>query len=371
MPTAAVFSLEFLPYSQTFVHEELRHHQRWDAEVFTWRRRSPERFPFEPVHLGGLRWLLTGTSPAFDRRMAGDRFALVHAHFGTAGMYAMAFALRHDLPLVITFHGVDVPRLRNWERLMPQHWPYAVLGPRMLQRMTLGLCASNELRELLWDMGVPEDRLVTHRLGIDLSAFRKGARDPERVRVIMIGRFVEKKGFEHGIRAFARVAATGASAHLTIVGDGPRRARLSALVSSLGIEDRVTFTGIVPSEEVSRHLASSDVLMAPSVVAADGNRESGVIVVKEASASEVVPIGTWHGGIPEIIDDGETGFLVPERNVDALTERLGRLVADPSLRQTLGRAARAKMEREYDNRVRVAELERHYDEACRRHRRRS
>jgi colanic acid/amylovoran biosynthesis glycosyltransferase len=88
-----------------------------------------------------------------------------------------------------------------------------------------------------------------------------------------------------------------------------------------------------------------------------------LIVVKEASASEVVPIGSIHGGIPEIIDDGVTGFLVAERDVATLAQRLASVASDANLRERMGRAARAKMEREYDNRRCVARLEEYYDEA--------
>ena len=117
---------------------------------------------------------------------------------------------------------------------------------------------------------------------------------------------------------------------------------------------------------MGERLQRSDILLAPSVTARDGNREGGTIVVKEASASQVVPIGTRHGGIPEIVDDGETGFLVSERSVDELADRLERLVIDRALRLRLGEAARRKMEREYDNRARVKQLEERYDEAVRR-----
>jgi colanic acid/amylovoran biosynthesis glycosyltransferase len=87
------------------------------------------------------------------------------------------------------------------------------------------------------------------------------------------------------------------------------------------------------------------------------------MVVKEASASEVVPIGSMHGGIPEIIDNDVTGYLVAERDVASLAQRLASLASDASLRERMGRAARAKMEREYDNRQCVARLEEYYDEA--------
>lgn len=358
----ALFCTNFLPYSQTFVFEQLRQHRRYAAEVFCWRRMNAERFPWEPVHRANPLYIATRWSRGFDARFREQRYDVVHAHFGPGGTYALPFAKRHRVPLVVTFHGYDVPLLRSVERFKPVHVPYAVRGPRLLREMDLGLCCSNELREMLLDLGVPGERLVVHRLGIDLESFHSGPRDPARLRVVMIGRFVEKKGFEYGVRAFARATREGApNAHLTLVGDGEREERLRALVRELGIGPRVTFTGALPRSRVVEVLQASDVLLAPSVVGADGNRESGLIVVKEASASHVVPIGTYHGGIPEIIDDAETGFLVPERDVDAMAERLGRLAASPELRMRMGTAARAKMEREYDNRERVATLESIYD----------
>jgi colanic acid/amylovoran biosynthesis glycosyltransferase len=86
-------------------------------------------------------------------------------------------------------------------------------------------------------------------------------------------------------------------------------------------------------------------------------------VVKEASASHVVPIGTRHGGIPEIIDDGETGYLVPERDIEAMAARLVTVANDAGLRARLGMAARHKMERQYDIAAQVRLLEQHYDTA--------
>ena len=102
-------------------------------------------------------------------------------------------------------------------------------------------------------------------------------------------------------------------------------------------------------------------LLAPSVTTADGDRESGTIVVKEASASGAVPLASWHGGLPEIVEDGRTGFLAPERDVATLTRRLVELLRDPALRRRMAEAGRAKMVAEYDNRDRVAELEEAYD----------
>jgi glycosyltransferase involved in cell wall biosynthesis len=362
----ALFSTHFLRYSQSFVFEELQAHRRYQAEVFAWQRHFADRFPFEPVHVANPAYILTRHSPAFVRRFREARFDLVHAHFGPGGTYAQPYAERFDLPLLVTFHGYDVPLLSSAQRLLPMNWPYAIRGPRLLERMTLGLCASSELEQMLRELGVPAAKLRVHRLGIDMDAFEPADKPETPIEVMMIGRFVEKKGFEYGLRAFARaISQSGEPAKLTLVGSGEREASLRVEARRLGIEANVDFAGVLRKHEVAERLSRAHVLLAPSVVGRGGNRESGLIVVKEASACRAVPIGTHHGGIPEIIDDGETGFLVPERDAEAMGDRLALLLRDRELRERLGAAARSKMEREYDNVERVEALEALYDEARR------
>ena len=362
-----MFREDFLPFSQTFVFEEIRLLARHHVDVFAWQRLNESLFPYEPVYVGGLPFLLTGYSEAFHSKFQSQPYELIHAHFGTSGMYALPYASRYGLPLVVTFHGVDVTVLSSWARFLPHRWPYAWLAPRLFQRMTLGLCVSQEIRDRLRALGAPADRLLIHRLGIDLNQFTMGPRDPARVEVAMVGRLVEKKGFEYGLQAFTRVAKANVNTSLTIIGDGPRRRSLEQLTAALGVSDRVTFTGVLSGREVSERLRRSDVLLAPSVTGRDGNREGSPMTVKEGSASEVVPVSTYHAGIPEIVEDGTTGFLVNERDVDALADRLERLVRDKDLRARMGRAARAKMEREFDNRKQVDELEHLYDRAVTSH----
>ncbi len=364
MPKVAVFSTNFLDYSQTFVYEEITHHTRYEVELFCRARRLSDRFPFEPVHVGGPLYGVTRESLHFHRQFQSGRFDLIHGHFGTGSVYTVPYARRHKLPLVVTFHGYDVPLLRSAARVYPVHWPYAIFARGMLEQLTLGLCASGELYELLAEAGVPRERLRVQHLGVNLSKFKRGPRR-DKPRVVMVGRFVEKKGMEYGIRAFARALARGAEGELVIAGGGDRQAKLEELVREQGVEAHVRFAGVLPSSEVAQLMSESDVLLAPSVVDKDGDRESGVIAIKEASACQLAVIGTYHGGIPEIIRDGETGFLVPERDVVSLSDRLYQLLRDRALCERMGQAGREKMEREYDLSAKVAELESHYDEAIR------
>lgn len=368
-PRLALFCTNFLPASQVFVYEQLRQYQRWQADVFAWRRFNAERFVFPRVVRAEPGYVIRGKSRRFQRAFERHPYRLIHAHFGPAGAYARRYAVSAGVPLLVTFHGYDVPLLSSARRYLPLHLPYALGARRLLRDMRLGICASTELKEMLEQLGVDSQRLRVHRLGIDLERF---AFTPHRPRVgreghdvLMVGRLVEKKGFEFGIRAFALACARGLHARLTIVGEGERRAKLECLARELGIAERVRFVGGQTNEAVAALMAQSSVLLAPSVVARDGNRESGLIVVKEAAAAGAVPIGTRHGGIPDSIEDGQTGYLVAERDAVHMGERLAQLLSDESLRARLAEASRRKMEREFDNRKLVAELEEIYDEVSR------
>ncbi|MES1209769.1 MAG: glycosyltransferase [Pseudomonadota bacterium] len=358
----AVFSTVYLPYSKTFVHDELAAHQRYEGHVFCARRANVERFPHQPVFVGGRFYEYTRLSPLFDRQLSSGGYALIHAHFGTDAVHAVPFARRHGLPLVVTFHGFDVPLLASGERFRPMYWAYALLGPSVLREMALGLCASIELCEMLREIGVPPEKLRVHRLGIDVARFTAGPRhDDADPLVVMVARFVPKKGLIYGIRAFAQVRHVTGRGRLVIAGDGPLRPKLEAAAREADIAAHVEFAGPLPHDQVAALLTTADVLMAPSVTTADGDRESGTIVVKEASAAGCVPLVTWHGGLPEIVEDGRTGFLVPERDVETLARRLEDLLRDPALRRRMAQAGRAKILAEYDNRDRVAALEDAYD----------
>ena len=367
MPTVAKFSTHFLEYSQTFVYDETVLQNRYEVEVFCKKRMNEDRFPYSRVHVAGPLYGITRKDAGFERHFASRRFALVHAHFGLGGVYALRYARKYDLPLVVTFHGYDVPILQSPARFGPRYLRYTLYARSLFERMTIGLCASIELMDILKELGVPEGRLALHHIGIDVDKFSGKPRVSDGpAHVVMLGRFVDKKGFEYGIEAFARATA-GTSARLTLIGGGELEGRYRALVAKLGIGERVQFAGTLPSRQVAERLRDADVLLAPSVVGAGGNRESGLLSVKEASASCVVPVGTRHGGIPEIIDDGVTGFLVPERDVGALADRLSILLKDAELRRRMAVAARAKMQSEYDNRASVDRLEKRYDEAVSRH----
>jgi glycosyltransferase involved in cell wall biosynthesis len=356
----------FLPYSQTFIYDEVAAHQRYEADVFAWGRRNSDRFPFPRVHtpdsfVDGSRYLATAQSAAFERVFQARQPRLVHAHFGTSTVRALPYAHRYRVPLVVTFHGYDVALLAGRNRYLPHRWRYWSVARRMFQEAAVLLCASEELRQMVTDLSGRRD-VQLFQLGIELSRFDRPRVASGTPRVTMIGRFVEKKGHLDGIAAFAR-AVRAAPARLSIVGSGPLEGQYRALARRLGIESAVDFHGALAPQAVAELLARTDVLLAPSHVARNGDRESGLLVVREAGAAGVPVVGTRHGGIPESIEHGRTGFLVAERDVAELAQRLEELLTSPALARQLGDAARAKVCHEFDLRTQVAKLESIYDAA--------
>ncbi len=370
----AVLRNNFLPYSETFIHDELRHHERYEATVLARRVLHPERFPGHRVvsvvppgierPVADLMYGLTSHAPAFDRELRRARYDLLHAHFGHNGAYALDFADRHDLPLVVSCHGHDVSVLLSRERYWPGWWFYMTRVQRLFERATLFLAASNDLRNLLLEAGCPEDKIVVHHLGVDLAELAP-LRATKRIpgKVTMCGRFVEKKGHLDGIAAVAAARDAGLDVSLTLIGDGPLRGAYERVIEGAGLSGRVHFTGALSHTGVLGEISTSEVFLAPSVVAKNLDRDSGLIVAKEAAGLGVPVIGTKHGGIPDIVEHDVTGFLVAERDREGLGGFLATLLDDPTRREAQGRAAVAKMQREYDIVESVRRLEDHYDRA--------
>ncbi|WP_138429359.1 glycosyltransferase family 4 protein [Fodinibius saliphilus] len=367
----ALFSTSFLPYSQTFIHEELKAHERYDVDVFCKERLNEERFPYDSYYkpkgkFSEFIYENTAYWPSFDRRIANTNYDLIHAHFGTGAVYALPYKLRHDLPLVVTFHGHDVAALMGMGKYKPKYWRYILYSKKILEEADLMLAVSNEMAEILAEIsGRPEAIEVLH-LGVNLNTFDpidyEKRPENEQCQITMIGRFTEKKGHIYALKAFKKVIAeTNGAAHLNFVGEGGLLEKCRNYVTEHNLDSNVTFHGILETSGISNILKKSDFLIAPSIVAKDHDREGTPIVLKEANATAIPAIGTYHGGIPEVIDDGKTGFLVPERNTGVLADRMIDLIEHPQKRKEFGIAAREKIEKDYNIKTQVKKLESRYD----------
>src|SRR3972149_4562799 len=187
--------------------------------------------------------------------------------------------------------------------------------------------------------------------GIRIEKFRFSERkvqDKEPIRILTVGRLVEKKGHEYAIKAIAEVVKRHGNIEYMIAGDGPSRSKLENLVVTLEIENYVKFLGAVDQDEVLKLYERSHIFLLSSVTASDGDSEGLPVVLLEAQAVGLPIISSLHGGIPEGVLDSKSGFLVPERDVDALVERLEYLIEHPELWSEMGRCGRKFVEERYD-----------------------
>ena len=367
----AIFRHNLFRTSEPFIAEQARHLRRY-RPFFVGRKRfglppdGASSLALEDLYksftLPRIGWqMLTGDVRPYLRLMRSGQPSLIHAHFGIEGVSALGLAMHLKVPLVTTFHGFDATLKTPAMLTSPAWFRYPLLRRRLAREGHLFLCASSFIRQKLLETGFPESRTHTHYIGVDCRTIQPRVHLEEQLRILHVARLVEVKGTRYLLRAFARVARSHDLVRLLIIGDGPLRRPLQALAASLGVGDRVEFLGALPHAEVLASMRKAAMLVLPGIRTATGREEGLGMVLLEAAATGVPIIGSRVGGIPECIVDGKTGFLVPERDEEALTARMGELLADPERRRAMGAAGRALVEDRFDIDRQTAALENFYD----------
>lgn len=279
---------------------------------------------------------------AWRRQIDAD---LVIAHFGYRG--AAVAQVQHGWagrpPLITVFHGRDVSvELRR--NAMARYRDLFAQGD-------LHLTVNALFAKQLIDCGAPAARVDTHHLGIPLTRYGFSPPTPgTTLRFLSVSRLVEKKGLSIAIEALALMHDSHPDVNwrYDIGGDGPLEAELKAQVARAGLQDRIRFIGALPHEETLRRISQADVLLVPSVTAADGDQEGIPVTLMEAMALGTPVCTTRHSGIPELVTHGETGLLSEEGDAAGLRDNLVSLALDADRAATLATAARHKVERDFN-----------------------
>jgi colanic acid/amylovoran biosynthesis glycosyltransferase len=348
----------FLPPSETFIYSSLRALTNYQVRVLTLRRDQAEKFPLTDVTVLGDSASL-GVESLIYRALAWSpravRWAgtvqLLHAHAGNSGVHAAILAQRAGVPLVVSFYGKDVTATRSLTRWNPSYWHYVRWQRWLFATADRLIVLSKDMRQALLDQGAPVHKLRVVPLGVDLSRFTvtRALRSPRSaLRVLMVGREIEKKGFDDGLRACAVANQLGAALEITVLGTGgPLRSSLQRLANHLAL--KVSWPR--PETNVATVMAEHDVLLVPSRTARNGDREGTPTVICEGSASGLAVLATRHAGIPEQVEHGRTGWLVEEREVAAMAQHLVTWCKQRALVLEMGREGAAKMQAEFSLRA--------------------
>lgn len=279
---------------------------------------------------------------------AREKFDVLHAHWVLPNAPAAALVARlRQLPLVISMHGSDV-------FMAEKNKTFRAAARWCFHRAAWLTACSDELMQRALALGADENKTELIPYGADTKAFHVHPDDAQRVRVrlglrkdevmiLAVGRMVYKKGFEFLVGAMPQILRGAPNARLVLVGYGDLRAELEAHAHALGLNGHITFAGRVPRQEIPAYFAACDIVSVPSVRDAAGNVDGLPNVVLEGMAAGKPIVASNIAGFPDVIGDGESGLLVPEKDSPALADAVVRLAHDARLREMLGAQAREKI----------------------------
>ena len=273
----------------------------------------------------------------------------VHAHF--AGMAARtAFWIARFFPINFCFtaHANDIFAPRNFE-----------IGLDQLVDAARVIVTETDYAKRFLQERFPDRADRTHRVynGLSLAEFSRADFSSNPPLIIAVGRLIAKKGFGDLVRACGSLAERGKSFQCEVIGEGPLENELREEITRSGLQDRVALHGAKPQREVRQRLAAASVFVLPSVIDPDGGMDNLPTVIMEAMATGLPVVSTLIGGIPEMVVENETGFLVQPGDVAALANAIEKVIDDLPLAQRLAQTG-------YERAQKIFSIEKNVRELC-------
>ena len=365
--------------SEVWMWRQLRRFKRMNPHLLTWAYNNEATYPIDGIPVkrmsgyrtmpanGAGRWryrlrclpqmnfyaTVGSEKKELIRWVKGIRPDVVLGQFGFMALRILPVAKALQLPVVAHFHGYDLSSGLN------NRWYRWSLLPALQHFSAIVVVGSHQKRWML-DHGIPESKVHLIPCGVPTDEFLPKHYDSSEggiISFIAVSRLVEKKGFEYTLRAFSIVCSELPDVELDIYGDGPLREKVKQLARDLSVDNKVTFHGAVSAGIIRSSMKESDIFVQHSVAAASGDQEGFGVSVAEASASCLPIVCSDATGIVDQVVDGETGYLIPQKDVDAMAEKMLFLARDARLRRKMGRAGRQRMVDCFDAGKQVAKLE--------------
>ena len=373
----ASYCSSFLKPEMLHIYRQVKALRGVDTFVVTKEVQNAERFPFPDVEVipkrrtnllvhGWLKFVerrppivYRGEYQTLDSLLERHGADLMHIYFGHTGVHLLPFIKQWDKPCVVSFHGADVAHKQDIK-------DYPAKLRRLFDAVTLVLARSQSLAERLIHLGCPPEKLRINRTGIPLNEFPFIDRQPPsdgKWRVVQACRLIPKKGVATSLRAFAIFKKDNPEAEFFIAGKGPLQPELEMLAAGLGIFKNVHFIGFLSQPKLRELYASSHLFLHPSETSPNQDQEGVPNSILEGMATGLPVAGTRHGGIPEAVDHGRTGLLVPEEDHVALANAMQEITHSPGLLAEMGLRARAAVIDRFEQDAQVDLLESFYEEA--------
>jgi colanic acid/amylovoran biosynthesis glycosyltransferase len=365
-----IFRIQLLPRSETFIATQAAAMRRFEPYFVGWRRVAGLELPENKSWTADddgfwgrtkeLRFRYFGCTDSEIARLKARSPRLVYAHFALDGYAAMRLAQQLGVPLVTALHGFDMTMSDEALGATRLGREYLKGRTRLQRQGALFVACSEYVRRRAIERGYPADRTIVHSIGVDVERFVPPSSERRKPIVLFVGRLVEKKGCDRLIEAMVEVQRRCADAELVVIGNGVLRADCEALAAARRV--RCLFLGSQPTAVVQEWMARAKVFCVPSVVATSGDAEGFGIVFIEAQAMGLPVVSTRSGGIPEAVEDGQTGLLVAEDDRQALAEAIIRLMQDEGLWQHFSLAGRRRVVERFNLAQQTQRLEELFDD---------
>lgn len=286
---------------------------------------------------------------------------LIHAQFGPDGVLALPLAKKLQVPLVVTFHGYDVTVKDEYHANASFNVRHYIKNrDKLIENGNRFIAVSNFIKDKLIERGFPEDKIVTHYIGVDLDLLAVNPSIERKEVILFVGRLVSNKGGNYLIDAMDYVFEKCPNAELWLIGDGPDKDILMKKAEKHG--EKIKFLGRKPYDEVIRTMNMAKVFSVPSVELESGASEAFGMVFAEANAMGLPVASFKTGGIPEAVIDGETGLLVEQKDVKGLAQSIVELMSNDKLREEMSAKGIQRARRDLDIAKQTRKLEDIYSE---------
>lgn len=326
------------------------------ADLPRWRRTLDSRMRKHSVrrHLSFTRRMVKRIEPQ-----------VFHSHFGPIAWKNMGAVRATGAKHVCTFYGYDVTFWPGKDERNPDRYR------ELFASIDVVFCEGSVMAKRIRELGCGDDKVIVHHLGVPLDRIfyePRSWRPGTPFRVLISGRFREKKGIPVALRALGAIRDE-VDLEITIIGDAldtpsdrAEKAKIMAMLEECGLDGKTRMMGFQPYSVFLEEARHHHVFLSPSVTAADGDTEGGApVAIIEMAASGMPIVSSFHCDIPEVILDGETGWLAPERDWQHLAEHLRWLITHPDDWRPFQDASRKRIEDEYNCRIQGARLARHYE----------
>lgn len=326
--TRLAYVLNVFPkISETFIANELAELSRRGVDVCILSLRLPqERLRHSLIARAGLDRKVCYEREAFAQVLRAFQPQLLHAHFATSATEAAAaLAVALGVPYCFTAHGYDIYRK-----------PPADFGQRAAAAAALITVCQANAEFVSRSFGVAPEHIRVIPCGIDIERFHPAPAPPAEPHIVCVARLHPPKNQQLLLEACALLRDRGLRFRCSLIGEGDEREALTAARAALGLEELVDMPGAAEQDEVRAWWQRA------SIAVLSSRSEGMPVSLMEAAACGVPAVATAVGGVPELVDDGVTGLVVPAGDARALASALERLLREPELRQRLGRAARRR-----------------------------